>query len=41
MKNKKRTLRNKHIWYSVWNAKTDAPSPKCDALYRPIRVSSK
>ena len=41
MKNKKKTLRNKHIWFSVWNPKSTHVSPKCDAEYRPIRQSTR
>jgi len=41
MKNKKKTFRNKHIWFSVWNAKTALLSPKCDSEYRPVRVSTR
>ncbi|WP_298941349.1 hypothetical protein [uncultured Psychromonas sp.] len=41
MKNKKKTLRNKHVWFSVWNPKSSQLSPKCDAEYRPIRQSTR
>jgi len=41
MKNKNKTIRNKHIWFSVWNAKSTQLSPKCDAEYRPIRQSTR
>ena len=41
MKNKKKTFRNKHIWFSVWNAKTMGLSPKCNAEYRPVRESNR
>jgi len=41
MKNKKKSLRQQHIWFSVWNAKTTGPSPKCDAVYQPTRISNK
>lgn len=41
MKNKKKMSRNKNIWYSVWNSKNINHSPKCDALYQPIRHSEK
>jgi|GEM_PF-4378448 len=41
MRNKQKRLRNNQIWFSVWNAKTDNLSPKCDAVYQPIRVSNK
>jgi len=41
MKNKKKTLRNKHIWFSVWNTKSSQMSPKCDAAYRPVRESTR
>ncbi|WP_279587466.1 hypothetical protein [Psychromonas algarum] len=41
MKNKKKAFRNKHIWFSVWNAKTSQLSPKCDDEYRPIRQSNR
>ena len=41
MKNKKKSFRQQHIWFSVWNAKTAQPSPKCDAVYQPTRISNK
>jgi len=41
MKNKRKALRNKHIWFSVWNTKSLNATPKCDAAYRPTRVSNK
>lgn len=41
MKNNKKTLRNKHIWFSVWNTKKTQPSPICDTAYRPTRISNK
>lgn len=41
MKNKNKTFRNKHIWFSVWNSKSTQFSPKCDAEYRPIRQSTR
>jgi len=41
MKSKKKLLRNKHIWFSVWNAKSVGVSPKCDGQYRPVRTSNR
>lgn len=41
MRNKKKVLRNKTIWYSVWNSKHSGTSPKCDGSYQPIRHSEK
>ncbi len=41
MKNRKKSLRQQHIWFSLWNAKTPQPAPKCDALYQPTRISNK
>lgn len=41
MRNKRKTLRNNHIWFSLWNTKNLQEAPKCDATYRPTRVSSK
>lgn len=41
MRNKQKRLRNNQIWFSVWNAKNTAPSPKCDAAYHPPRISNK
>ncbi|WP_281166522.1 hypothetical protein [Psychromonas hadalis] len=41
MRNKKKTHRSKHIWYSVWNSKNTNQSPKCDAIYQPTRHSTK
>ena len=41
MKSKKKMLRNKTVWYSIWNCKQMKQSPKCDAVYQPIRHSEK
>ena len=41
MKSKKKMLRNKTIWYCVWNSKNSKTSPKCDGVYQPIRHSEK
>ena len=41
MKNKKKSLRQQHIWFSIWNAKTNQLSPKCDAVYQPTRISNR
>ncbi|WP_274521217.1 hypothetical protein [Psychromonas sp. psych-6C06] len=41
MKSKKKMLRNKNIWYCVWNSKNANQSPKCDAAYLPTRHSEK
>jgi len=41
MKSKKRRARNKNIWYCIWNSKNMGNSPKCDAIYQPIRHSEK
>lgn len=41
MKNNRKTLRSKHIWFSVWNTKNLHATPKCDVAYRPTRVSNK
>jgi len=41
MKSKKKTLRNNHIWFSIWNAKSLGVSPKCNAQYRPTKTSER
>jgi hypothetical protein len=40
MKHKKKNLRRQHIWFSVWNTQIQS-SPKCDAVYKPTRISGK
>lgn len=41
MKNKKRTLRYQHIWFSIWNAKKTASSQKAETIPHPLRISNK
>ena len=41
MKQKKRNVRQQHIWFSIWNAKSPGLSPKCDSTYQPTRISNK
>jgi len=41
MRNKKKSLRQQHIWFSIWNAKTPRFTAKYDAPYRPERISHK
>jgi len=41
MKNKKRNLRQQHIWFSLWNAKTKTQRTKEDEIDYPTRISNK
>jgi hypothetical protein len=41
MKNKKKNLRQQHIWFSLWNAKPHTQRTKEDEIYYPTRISDK
>ncbi|MFO6421958.1 hypothetical protein [Motilimonas sp. KMU-193] len=41
MQTKKRNLRNRHLWFSVWNPKQQDLPHACDGQIKPIRNSGR
>lgn len=41
MRNRKKSLRQQHIWFSVWNAKIRKLNDKYPMTEYPLRISNK
>lgn len=41
MKNRKKALRYKQIWFSVWNSKNFGQSPRCEMEKQPTKISNR